>query len=182
MTQIFISHSKRDTEFVDWFDKVFARLPVRAVRVEFEGYSVAPAKYIKEQLFLSVALFVLMGPNVESSPYTENWVAFEVGLAAAWKKDIWVFEPHDSTIQFPIPFLNRYVSLGFDDDFTLILEIVRQYSLLPIQRRFTQRFPVTCPYDNCKSEFRLHRKVSAFRCPSCRQDIMFQDGAQRSAI
>ena len=60
-----------------------------------------------------VAVFVLLGKNLGNPPayslqYTHNWVSFEVGVASATRKPIWVFEEFGSFIRYPIPFVTDY--------------------------------------------------------------------------
>lgn len=177
MAQIFISHSRRDESIRAFFDSVFAGSKVRAVRLEFEQFDTTPSAYIMNQIFLSDALFVLLGPNVEFSRYTENWIGFEIGYAATSIKDIWVFEPFGSAIQFPVPLLHHYLLYELEDTkhSQYISDIVRAYETIPLFRRLPQGYmDVICPYDTCRSSFRFHSIVDRFNCPTCRQPIVFQ--------
>lgn len=107
--QIFVSHSKYDREMVTSFDRVFARTGVRSVCMEFEKMSSPEWRIIKDAVSSSIATFVLLGQNVNHSIYTQNWIAFEVGLACAMNKQIWVFEQKGSSVNFPIPYVTDYV-------------------------------------------------------------------------
>lgn len=177
MTQIFISHSRRDEQIRNFFDSIFAGTNVRAVRVEFENFEDTPSNFIKDNIFASEALFVLLGPNVNISEFTVNWIGFEVGLAAAWNKEIWVFEQLNTRIPFPIPFLSDYVlyDLGDPSSRTYITGIVDAYNaIMPILRQLPQGFrDVTCDYPNCRMSYRLHAQINSFNCPACRQPLQF---------
>jgi hypothetical protein len=109
MVNIFISHSSKDTDILGIFDKVFAGTNVHAIRAEFESYNIPPWNAIKEWIEESSALFLLIGPNLKSSDYTQNWVSFEVGLAAGKGKEIWVFEQQGREVHFPVPYLDHYM-------------------------------------------------------------------------
>jgi hypothetical protein len=174
MVQIFISHSRKDEAIRTFFDTVFAGTNAKAVRLEFEDYDVIPSQYIKDQVFLSDAVFVLLGANLPSSEYTESWVAFEVGLATAMNKDIWVFEPFSESVLFPVPYLDHYVLYNLDDNDSrrFITSIVNEYEKWPIFRNLRQGIEeVTCAYDNCRSHYLLHSEAETFSCPTCRRPL-----------
>ena len=61
MKQVFVSHTKRDKEFCDAFDRVCARVGIKAFRSEFEEILTPAWKTIKEAINKSVALFFLVG-------------------------------------------------------------------------------------------------------------------------
>jgi hypothetical protein len=119
-----------------------------------------------------------LGPNTAFTEYTRNWIAFEVGLAAAHdSKNIWVFEPSNENVQFPIPYLHHYVLYDLDDNASrrYIESIVKEYEKRRRFRSFPQgEMDVKCPNDDCQAIFRLHTKVDEFNCPTCRSDIEFQ--------
>ena len=109
MNQVFISHSKRDKDIRQYFDTVFASTNVKAVRMEFEELRTTPSMEIRNRINQSDALFVLLGPNLTFSQYTENWIGFEVGVATALNKPIWVMERFGDSVNFPIPHLTDYL-------------------------------------------------------------------------
>lgn len=149
---------------------------MKAIRLEFEDYNFTPSLYIKQQVHLSDALFVLLGSNVQFSEYTENWIAFEVGLAAGLGgKDIWVFEPSNVNVRFPVPFLHHYVLYNLNDDHSrrYISHIVKAYETIPLFRSLPHGVQdVTCGYDDCRQIFRLHTRVQQFNCPTCRRVLV----------
>jgi len=87
--QIFVSHSQYDKDIRSSFDTVFARTGVKSVCMEFERINQLPAwEPIRNEIKVSETVFLLLGPNIRSSIHTQNWVAFEVGLACAYGKDV----------------------------------------------------------------------------------------------
>ena len=109
MANIFISHSKRDAKTVAAFSNVFARTTIRAILAEFENYLIPPWIQIKDYVQQSSALFVLLSPHLSGSPFTQNWLSYEVGLACGMNKPVWVYEHLQNPVQFPIPYLTDYV-------------------------------------------------------------------------
>jgi hypothetical protein len=107
--QIFVSHSQKDKDILTYFDRVFARTGVKSVCMEFEKMRSPEWQDIKENVEYSDAVFLLLGPNVQGSIHTQNWIAFEVGLSCAFGKEVWVFEQEDSDVEFPIPYLTDFM-------------------------------------------------------------------------
>ena len=103
MVQIFVSHSQHDKDIRASFDTVFARTGVKSVCMEFEQMRSPKWHEIMNTVNASQAVFLLLGPNVRISIHTQNWIAFEVGLSCAFKKEVWVFEQEGANIEFPIP-------------------------------------------------------------------------------
>lgn len=188
MHQIFVSHSRMDEDIRTQFDTVFARTAVKSVCMEFEQIRPPSWKTIEDHISGSEALFLLLGPHIRQSVHTQNWVAFEVGLACAMHKDVWIFEQDGANIEFPIPYFTDYMiySLDFSDHFGYVRKVIEGYGhVVPPgtparitidQWRELRGIPsgvtITCPHRNCQVEFSLHTIVRLdFRCPSCRQAI-----------
>ena len=184
--QIFVSHSQYDTDIRKSFSEIFAISGVIPKHMEFETIKPPAWKEIKEQIKKSLAVFILLGPNIRRTCFTENWVAFEVGVSCAFGKDVWVFEPNDLYNDFPIPYLTDYVlyDLQVKESFEYIRAIIEGYRnpsyVFPlfVDER-TKKFipkgkPITCYYENCGSVYSLHTAdVINFYCPSCRQQLSF---------
>lgn len=185
MPQIFVSHSQNDKDIRSSFDTVFARTGVKSVCMEFENIYPPAWEEIKNQITASETVFLLLGSNIRSSIHTQNWVAFETGLACAIGKEIWVFEQYGSNIEFPIPYLTDYMIYNLENKnhFEYIRRIIEGYgkpiSILPlgVDHRTKRNIPtgilMECFYRNCKSKYFLHSHVETFNCPSCRQQITF---------
>ena len=185
--QIFVSHSQHDKEMVASFDRVFARTGVKSVCMEFEKMSLPEWLEIKTALRESEAVFLLLGQNVKRSIYTQNWIAFEVGLSCAFNKRVWVFEHVASTVDFPIPYVTDYMLYDNLDNprcFNYIRQIIDGHG----QNKYIIRegtpiveIPkgksVECPH--CHSKFALHYTPTSILhlvkttviCPLCRQPL-----------
>ncbi len=176
MVQIFISHSKDDEDIRKFFDERFARTTVKAVAMEFERYEPPASKVIMDQIIISDAVFVLLGPHITQKPATQSWVAFETGFAAgkAPPCHIWVFEPVQyAPIDFPVPFLHHYMPYdpNVPEHRDYITDIVKAYEpIFPIFRRIPQGAGlIECA--NCKSTYYLHTDTRSFYCPVCREPL-----------
>lgn len=110
MESVFVSHSVKDKKWRQAFDSVCARAGIRADCMEFEKLPAPPCLEIKNRIQTSSAVFVLIG---ECFPlrllHTNNWIAFEMGIAYAFHKDIWVIENLQQTKPFAMPMLNHYI-------------------------------------------------------------------------
>jgi len=81
MTSIFLSHSSKDRNVVSFFQNAFSGTNVNPFLMEYENYRNPPWSVIRKDILESSTLFLLLGPNLNSSPYTQNWVSYEVGVA-----------------------------------------------------------------------------------------------------
>jgi len=180
---IFVSHSQYDTNIRNFFGNIIGSVKgMNPLFMEFENIERYPAQVTKENIGNedTRAVFVLLGPNITGTEYTRSWVAFEVGVATALKKDIWVFEPFNENIMFPVPFLNHYVlyELGNRDYFNFTKEIVSIYkrtSLFGLRKsiiEYMSPHPITCDY--CKASYTLHSRVRSFKCPVCLKTLTFR--------
>lgn len=133
MVEIFISHSQKDKDVLRIFNELFAGTTIRAVRAEFEKYALPPWNAIKNWVANSSAVFLLLGPNLEGSLHTSNWVSWEVGLASALNKDVWVYEQVDTPINFPVPYLNHYMIYdpSQQSDIDYIKKVIDSYDQSP---------------------------------------------------
>ena len=173
---IFISHSREDKELLEFFDRAFARTTTKSICAEFEKFDIPPWKQIRDWIRQSSAVFLLLGPNVERTTHTQNWVSFEVGLACGMGefKKVWIFEQLDQTVDFPVPYLNHYMLLNTRNDahFDYLRAIVESYQPMLISPSQPLGIPITCAYDNCGINFHLHTNIEEFKCPSCRQPLV----------
>jgi len=179
----FVSHSKYDVDIRKSFSEVFAVSGLMPKYMEFERFAPPAGTKIREQIQKSQVVFLLLGPNIRKSSFTENWVAFEVGLACAFNKEVWVFEPLDLASDFPVPYVTDYMPYNLQESqcFDYIRKVMEAYKypvpLFPIvtQGRYKRGVPagdlLQCPYAHCKLEFHLHTRISNLHCPSCRQQI-----------
>ena len=111
MAQIFISHSKKDEDFVNFFSKAFEVTKVKPIFEEFEDIlrGKTTSFEVIEDIEKSRAIFVILSQNVQNIPHTRDWVVWETGIAK--NRDIWIFEPSSQLgrIRVAIPFLRNYV-------------------------------------------------------------------------
>lgn len=190
MAQVFISHTQKDKEFCDEFDRVCARVGIRAFRSEFETIEMPAWKTIKDAINNSNAVFFLVGKelvkNQESKDpewrYTQNWIAYEIGLACQKGIDVWAI-CDNVTINFPMPYINNYFtySLKHDSAFRAMRKVLEFYNkgISFSESIFREKVGVVCPYDNCKIEFNLYAKLqpkSKIKCPQCLKDMVFPEG------
>lgn len=190
MVLVFISHSKDDTNIRNFFGNIINSIEgFNSKFMEFETIKGYPALFIEKIIGNEdvKAVFVLLGSNITKSPYTQNWVAFEVGMAKALKKDIWVFEEFNTDIKFPIPYLDFYMMYTIDnkDHFDFIRSLVKQYKdeesligilfRLRVKDRFKFAFKkVICPNPRCNAFYYLLNTIREFKCPVCREPIHFK--------
>ncbi|MBA7501459.1 hypothetical protein ES706_00029 [subsurface metagenome] len=133
MTSIFISHSQKDVETLNYFNNLFGGTLIKAIRAEFERYERPPWTAIKNWVNESSAVFLLLGPNLRGSIFTSNWVSFEVGLACQARKSVWIFEQVKEPVDFPVPYLTNYMLYDPASrvSFERIQEIVQSYDSTP---------------------------------------------------
>jgi hypothetical protein len=134
MSQIFISHSKRDRPLVDLFARAFGSTSVKAVFVEYEslmnGQSVK-TQHIQNAIQNSAAVFVLLSANVNDLPHTRDWVNWETGVAAHAGKDIWLFETasDQGKIDVVIPWFSHYIPIDvtIEHAYSYVRNIIESY-------------------------------------------------------
>lgn len=197
--QIFVSHSQKDKEIVTYFDTIFARTGVKSVCMEFEKMRSPQWRDIKDAVDYSDAIFLLLGPNVKDNIHTQNWIAFEVGLSCAFRKEVWVFEQENSDIEFPIPYLTDFMMYNPQkpETFSYVRNIIEAYGKeiegltrgkmafnfipdLRTKRNVPEGIPIKCIH--CQSEYNLHAIIAlSFHCPTCRKLLYSFKLAQKQA-
>ena len=195
VVQVFMSHTKLDKKCCDKFDSAAARVGVKVFRSEFETLESPAWKTIKDAINKSSALFLLVGKELvrsqalsesnkkarESWKHTQNWIAYEIGLACQLGIDVWVI--CDSVnINFPVPYLNNYEIWGVRPEDEVSLKWIRW-----VFEGYNKghSFPVvgvsdvkcSCPY--CGATFNLHSvlpKKMEVPCPTCLRSMVFGKG------
>ncbi|MBA7659498.1 hypothetical protein ES703_67479 [subsurface metagenome] len=193
--QIFMSHTKEDKSLCDRFDVACARVGIKCYRSEFERIKTPAWRDIKGEISKSSALFLLVGEKLAELQklsqdntkrkiewsHTQNWIAFEVGLACLKNIDVWVI--CDSVeINFPVPYFNNYAAFGLcskENEIGFARYVLGSY-------RDRKTFPlgkmdrkVKCQNKNCAIEFNFHSVLSPngkVVCPQCLGRITFKDG------
>lgn len=190
MASIFVSHSKHDASFCDAFDRIVARVRLRAFRSELENVAAPAWQTIHKEINSSVALFFLVGKELvkqQDSPsqswlHTQSWIAYEIGVACQKGIDVWSI-CDDVDINFPMPYVNNYltVSVRHKEAFEYLRYILEQYGAgktYPCSDPTDPKF-ARCPYDDCRIEFNLHvilQKGEKIACPQCLRSMVFPGG------
>ena len=186
MTQVFVSHTKKDKDFCNEFDNVCAREGIKAFRSEFENITNPPWKTITNAINDSAAIFFLIGKELVKNQrkggdewnYTQNWIAFEIGVACQKGIDVWAI-CDDVAINFPMPYINNYLTVGLkhNTSFNYLRGILEDYKKgnsfsYPYKTNGVSKrnYSTKCPYDHCNMEFNLHVQLSSKEqiiCPQC---------------
>jgi hypothetical protein len=183
--QLFESHTQLDVETCNRFDIVAAREGVKVFRSEYETIEPPAWETIKTEMKRSKALFLLVGPELVKSQqimsedwkFTQNWIAYEVGLACALEIDVWVV-CDDVVINFPVPYVNNY-SLGAIETAAKGFEriVLRHYAQGEIYPFGRSNMGLACPHEGCGAKFNLHNRMSkgnSIVCPTCLRKILFE--------
>lgn len=106
----FITHSREDVGLVNRIYKTLTSVGIMPHIAEFEEYEEGKltAGEIKNKIQESSEVLVFLTPNVTAKTHTQNWVAYEIGVAHALKRDVYVFEGFNQ-IEFPVPYLDHYI-------------------------------------------------------------------------
>ena len=190
--QVFVSHTRKDKSFCDEFDSICARpgVGVEAFRSEFESIAPPAWRTIRDAMRRSTALFLLVGPQMvasQASPYeqqtwkyTQNWMAYEIGLACQLGIDVWVLCHEGVQVNFPVPYFNNYAPFGFiGTNFDFMRVVLTDYG-----SGYTFGYPFTgrdtkCPYNSCSAQFNLHAILepgALLVCPQCLGVIEWRQG------
>ena len=112
VSRVFISHSRQDTELTLNIVKALENIGSTAVAMEYvqrDSSDVPDWDRIRSEVAAADHPMLFKTDNAIKTDYTENWVMFEVGLAAALKKRLLVFERRGPQITFPIPYVTGYM-------------------------------------------------------------------------
>jgi hypothetical protein len=181
---IFISHSADDHEINRFFRDAFDDTVVEPVMMENKKWSrgnEANWMWIKKEIQNSGALFVLLTKSVVSKIQTQNWMSFEIGVAAAFQKPVYVF--NEEEVNFPMPYLNHYFpnrtsvpsrSSGDLVNFSGILDELKAKSLLQGLIKNPKFVYEDKMYQchTCKTIFSYWKIEDSFYCPCCKSFIL----------
>lgn len=179
MHRIFLSHTKKDKEFCDWLDtRIFARIAqIKGFRSEFETVKEPGWQTIKDEINKSDALFFLVGKELvksQSSPtkrenlhggdwrYTQNWIAYEIGVACQKGIDVWAICDEGVEINFPMPYINNYLVILAQDRKNAVKYIHGVVSEYISGRPFT-----------IGKAYRWDYRIKRTKCPSCAIEFNF---------
>ncbi|MCB4792051.1 MAG: hypothetical protein LHV68_09205 [Elusimicrobia bacterium] len=197
--KIFISHTKHDKEFLNSLDTVLARCELGSFRSELEQISNPAWKTLRDEMRKSTAMFLVIGNNFRtlqsqgtlSWKHTQNWIAYEIGMACQLELDVWVICENIPRLNFPVPYLNNYIYVNLSglaflggkpthsdakiNSFEYLKSVLDQYSKgyqFPINSK-----SINCPYKNCGATYNLHNNFhnsQSFICPQCLQSLSFK--------
>lgn len=192
MAQIFLSHTKRDSSFCNTFDTIASRVGIKVFRSEFEDIKSPPWKTIKDAIAQSNVLFLLVGKELvkaqaqsESNAlerdkwkYTQNWIAYEIGLACQRGIDVWVV-CDNIPLNFPVPYLTNYEIYGFSitENRQFYRTIIGEYNKgknYPVGLQ-KSKYHVKCGPEGCGVEFNIFsalKKGDTLLCPSCLREMV----------
>ena len=204
MTTIFISHSRKDKELVLATKRMLVNMghtPIIEELIPDEKQKIIPYEEIRSNVEKSEFLFLFLTDSVVATPFTQNWVIYEVGLASASSKKVFVFERMGTPVEFPIPYLTDYALFNPNKtgDILALQSLTKDLGKLRrdlltagggaiIGSMFgpagiviggvlgylagpKQTKSPMVKCNHCKVAFNYHSVHRAFNCPSCRQDI-----------
>jgi hypothetical protein len=185
--QVFYSHTQKDVEFCDIFDRACARVPIKAFRSEFEKIDLPAWQTIRNEIRASQVLFLVVGKELvkaqmsgdPSWAYTQNWISYEIGVACEREMDVWVI-CDDVKINFPVPYLSNYlpVSLRHREVFDFFVGILKVYIWTKKLEFPDKKYGFWCPNPDCQIPFNLWIPAEPndkIVCPHCLQQAVFNE-------
>ncbi len=180
MHQIFLSHTHKDKELCDLLDtRIFARCgQIKGFRSEFEEIEEPGWRTVKDEINKSDALFFLVGKELvksQTSPtgrknlqdddwrYTQNWIAYEIGVACQKGIDVWAICDESVEINFPMPYVNNHLiifSKGRENAIKYIHWVVKEYindQHFSVKKVYSDSKIERIKCIHCKMEFNLHK-------------------------
>ena len=170
-TDIFLIHSRHDTELPNFFDKASGKANVRLWEAEWFEMEGPPWSNLRDQIKKCTAVIVLKGTNIAASLYTSNWVSWEIGVAAGMNKDVWVFESLLHPLFMPIPYLTDYVVYDPSDK-SHVAFVANLLQLYGERKPVPQGMPVSCRL--CSIQYNLHTALNSWNCPSCQRSVSWE--------
>jgi hypothetical protein len=187
--QIFISHSAKDKEISSFFIRKFGNTSVKPVLMEYEKWSRNNRpnwRWIKDEIQKSSALFLVLTKNLVKNEYTQNWVAFEIGVAATSHPAIPIFVFREHNIDFPVPYLNYYFDQPMsntnlvsqrDVSSTILNAIFHRLKESILEEIIENKNPVILDRkllkcSNCLLEFAYFGREKKLICPCCSNIIL----------
>lgn len=182
MARVFATHSSQDTDGQAFFDRIFGSVNHEIYWYAWQGPKPPHAQALHDSIFRSNGLFVILSQQMDQ-PHTRPWVGYEVGIAKALGKQVWVFERADfQAVDVPVPFVTGYIqrpeslpSLRTEPFYSIAKNAGR---LVDYQARALGLQLMTCPYDVCRAMYYVHLINNDFACPVCRQGISRSDETQ----
>lgn len=177
--KIFISHSRADNALIGEVLTHFHDTDVKAVRMEFEKEfleDIADWEWIKDGIVSSEAVFLILIEHImgERHEHTQNWISYEVGVAASFNKILYVFR--ENSVKFAVPYLTNYAPYSvrpkldakwIDEEskktfHDLLFNVMKAIISDPAGKK-----PHKIKCSNCKIVFRYHGTNHEIECPCC---------------
>ncbi len=109
---IFISHSRRDERLVGALHQAFRNVGHSTIIEEYiprTQQAEIPYEEIRRNVERSNYVFLFLTDNVVATEYTKNWIAYEVGVASALERRLFVFERKGFVLPYPVPYVTDYM-------------------------------------------------------------------------
>jgi hypothetical protein len=177
---IFVSHSSRDSNGIEFLRSLCTSTGVKGHFYSWDGTSPPHGATIRERIDESQALVVLLSPELEKSHASIAWVGFEVGVAIGLERPVWVLERligpgRADIVEVPVPGLTGYIErpgalekAQTEPYYSLVaqggLGVPKRPDGNPIRK-------MTCPRDDCQSEYYAFFVGGNLFCPICRKRI-----------
>ena len=184
LRQVFLSHSKDDSR-LRFFEEACSAAGVILKKMELEDPEFPPWRSIGREINRSQMMFVSLSEPLLGLDYrhTQNWIDYEVGLACQRELPVWVFEPSEEQVDFPIPYCTHTVRFDQSNrEHIKWLKVQLEYRRDHGAGRYGahQQFPrnmydgtpsTRCSNPRCGLEFFQLNSDGVFWCPSCRQPM-----------
>jgi hypothetical protein len=159
--QIFVSHSKSDSD-LECVYAGFSTTGVKSIFMEYEKMDKPAWQSIRKNILISESVFVLLSNAVRDREHTQNWIAFEVGVACQAKKNVWVFERSENYINFAVPYLTHFLAYhpSKDRNIKLLREIIKTNGIGKDWGDSVHCF-------NCGTVYKIPN-INKWFCPCCR--------------
>jgi hypothetical protein len=187
--QIFISHSRNDKKIVTYFVDKVKDIDTKAVLMEYESESLSRGDrpkwmWIRDEILKSKALFLILTKNIAEKTHTQNWVAFEIGVASTRSPVIPVLLFKEQNVNFPVPFVSHYFDKAFfdikyllkdsSDPESSVSDHVTTESYIDVLIKnptigLRDKETIKCP--KCFLRFHYWGNENMFNCPCCSNAI-----------
>lgn len=191
--QIFISHTFQDVveinELIQAFFKDSGIKPFIATMETYRRGEKPNWVWIKEEIEKSKALLLFITPKILEKEHTQNWIAYETGIASASNppKPVWIFQV--APIEFKIPYLTHYILMTefatqaeasrlsenkIFEVFKMLLQAIGLLGLREAIKKPETSFGLNIKCSNCRVNFNYFDFTLAYKkfpCPSCPNNI-----------
>jgi len=166
LNQAFISHSQKDYSGKKYISLLCSVIGLTPKMVEYEEMSEEEANDIKKWISKSKYIFVLLSDHVLDSYFTQNWIAFEMGVAFDKNIPIFLFENLNKPVDFPVPYLDFHIHyLDRSND----IEYVK--GCFDNIEDVNGDYLTTMTCSECEKFWIMRSDVIEFACPYCLEEL-----------